>query len=211
MTLSGTPVLRLLGFITLLLQSRNNTVSGKVFRCDQSLAPVTQYQPKSTTANPLLSSVASGTRPSIMATPLSNPVQPFSINGPPPTKELACKSESGEKTFAFCVADSCIGTATCEGCRSDFGMMVKVKCMSYHIQNQQNFCEDINGIKFVCAGSCEDRTAKTKSFRPPWEREMSISPLLIARSKSSQNNPSAWIIATLSLAKLASCSPLFGL
>ncbi|KAA1105911.1 hypothetical protein PGT21_023965 [Puccinia graminis f. sp. tritici] len=164
MTLSGTPVLRLLGFITLLLQSRNNTVSGKVFRCDQSLAPVTQYQPKSTTVNPLLSSVASGTRPSIMATPLSNPVQPFSINGPPPTKELACKSESGEKTFAFCVADSCIGTATCEGCRSDFGMMVKVKCMSYHIQNQQNFCEDINGIKFVCAGSCEDRTGKPAIF-----------------------------------------------
>ncbi|KAH9466456.1 hypothetical protein Pst134EA_000290 [Puccinia striiformis f. sp. tritici] len=127
----------------------------------------------------------------------SPPVQPFSPDGPPATNELACKSEPGEKTFAFCVADSCKGTATCEGCNSDFGIITKVK-----------FCQDINGIKFLCVGACVARTAcstceydnvaKTKAFQPPWDGQVFMSPALIAKSKASPYPyPPIWIIPTL--------------
>ncbi|WAQ81225.1 hypothetical protein PtA15_1A565 [Puccinia triticina] len=66
-------------------------------------------------------------------------------------------------------------------------------------------CQDINGIKFVCAGSCVARTAcliceydnvtKTKAFRPPWEPEMCISPLLIAESNATPIRLSFWMIS----------------
>ncbi|POW18505.1 hypothetical protein PSHT_05732 [Puccinia striiformis] len=134
-------------------------VIGKTFTCNQSVAPVTRYRLKSTPKPPLTSMAPSRIPSAINMTP-SPPVQPFSPDGPPATNELACKSEPGEKTFAFCVADSCKGTATCEGCNSDFGIITKVKCMSYNIQKQQNFCQDINGIKFLCVGACVARTGE---------------------------------------------------
>ncbi|PLW57438.1 hypothetical protein PCANC_01764 [Puccinia coronata f. sp. avenae] len=205
---------------SLLLLSDRNLVSGKVFTCEQSLAPVTHDPVASTntpeiavavapapaptaagtttispTATPprsfVMAPILTALPPSMIAanptaippsmiaanpgitgkrlsnTPggLSAPVKPFSSTGPLPTKELACKSELEEKTFAFCVAKSCTGTATCEGCWSAFGMMAKVKCMAYNIQPQRNFCQDINGIKFLCVGRC---VARTENLRRLW-------------------------------------------
>lgn len=143
-------------------------------------------------------------------------IQPVDSRGPPPTTELACKSESSEKTFTFCVASSCVGTATCEGCWSDFGLMRKVKCMSYNIQGQQNFCQSIDGIKFLCSGKCVARTAcsnceydnvqKSKAFIPPWPEARPIVQFdrwTVSAEASQHRNSRSLMIALLILMKIA--------
>ncbi|POW17292.1 hypothetical protein PSTT_00651 [Puccinia striiformis] len=126
-------------------------VIGKTFTCNQSVAPVTRYRLKSTPKPPLTSMAPSRIPSAINMTP-SPPVQPFSPDGPPATNELACKSEPGEKTT--------VSQPLARAAIQISGIITKVKCMSYNIQKQQNFCQDINGIKFLCVGACVARTGE---------------------------------------------------
>ncbi|MBW0465831.1 hypothetical protein O181_005546 [Austropuccinia psidii MF-1] len=149
--------------------------NGKSFECEQAIAPV------------IIPSRTS------LALPVSG--QNFNSFGhPPPTNELACKLSKDDKVFAFCVADTCSGTATCENCKSQFGLVDKVKCMAYNKKNGENFCQEITGVKFVCSGKCDshttcqsceqDNTRKSKSWIPPWADSLENGPKLAWQNKA---------------------------
>ncbi|KNZ55382.1 hypothetical protein VP01_269g12 [Puccinia sorghi] len=264
MALSVFSVILILSCTHFLLSGRH-LVRGKVFTCEQSLAPVIDH-PAPSTPSPLARETLLAPRqitsstslsitgimpsnfatapsitgitlstaapaPTITAIELNNipvgpwaPLQPSESGGPLPTKELACKSEVDERTFTFCVANSCTGTARAppKYRPSPFYLLV---------------CQDINGVHFLCAGKCATRTCKyfplplihlttryysnvklrrfsrlftqacsncqydnvtkSKAFKPPWGREPILS------STAQQALSPTWMLSTLVASNIA--------